>query len=181
MASATPSARRPSNKRPSRHGAGETSGWRSDRSWWRWLSLSALVLVKVSGGGSGSTSGVASPPAGTPVPEATMSRLASIPLSTLKAAPTSQVATPEAIHDKTLTADGKPELLYYRSGVLPHLRRGAVGALRCPLQIRHVQPRTGEDPLCGPRRRHPDVDVLQDDLHQPILDVRARGDRNQQS
>ena len=79
----------------------------------------ALVLVKVSGGGSGSTSGVASPPAGTPVPEATMSRLASIPLSTLKAAPTSQVAAPEAIHDKTLTADGKPELLYIGAEFCP--------------------------------------------------------------
>ena len=79
----------------------------------------ALVLIKVSGGGNGSTSGVASPPAGTPVPAATMSRLASIPLSTLKSAPTSQVAAPAAIQDKALTESGKPELLYIGAEFCP--------------------------------------------------------------
>jgi len=81
-----------------------------------------LVVVKISGGGdggNGSSTGVASPPAGTPVPAATMTRLASIPLTTLKAAPTSQVAAPSSISDKALTEDGKPELLYIGAEFCP--------------------------------------------------------------
>jgi hypothetical protein len=79
-----------------------------------------LVVVKASGGGSGSSSGLGSPPAGTPVLAGTMSRLASIPLATLKAAPTSAVGAPAAIQDKALTDFGKPELLF-------------VGAEFCPI------------------------------------------------
>ncbi|MGP0029873.1 MAG: DUF929 family protein, partial [Acidimicrobiales bacterium] len=80
----------------------------------------ALILVKVGGGGSPSSASVSSPPAGTPVPAATMARLASIPLSTLVAAPTSGVITPtQAITDPKLTADGKPDLLFIGAEFCP--------------------------------------------------------------
>jgi thiol-disulfide isomerase/thioredoxin len=81
--------------------------------------VAALVIIKVSGGG-GSSAGVDSPPAGTPVPAATMSHLATVPLATLKSAPADQVGAPAVIHEKALTVDGKPELLY-------------VGAEWCPV------------------------------------------------
>jgi hypothetical protein len=77
-----------------------------------------LVIVKVSGGG-GSSSGVDSPPAGTAVPAATMTHLASVSMATLKAAPASSVTAPAAIHDKALTADGKPELLFIGAEFCP--------------------------------------------------------------
>jgi hypothetical protein len=78
----------------------------------------ALVLVKVAGGGGSSTAG-ASPPAGTPVPAATMAHVASVPLSTLAAAPSSEVITPQSISDAKLTADGKPDLLYIGAEFCP--------------------------------------------------------------
>ncbi|MGO8861742.1 MAG: DUF929 family protein [Acidimicrobiales bacterium] len=78
----------------------------------------ALVLVKVAGGGGASAAG-ASPPAGTPVPAATMAHLASVPLSTLAAAPTGEVLAPQSISDPKLTADGKPDLLYIGAEFCP--------------------------------------------------------------
>lgn len=83
--------------------------------------VAALIIVKVAGGGGGSSASVSSPPAGTAVPAATMSRLASIPVSTLVSAPTGGVVTPvQAISDPSLKVDGKPELLY-------------IGAEYCPI------------------------------------------------
>jgi hypothetical protein len=79
----------------------------------------AFVVIKVAGGGS-SPSSVSSPPAGTPIPAAVTTRLASIPLSTLVAAPTSGVETaPAAIKDPPLKADGKPDLLFIGAEFCP--------------------------------------------------------------
>jgi Domain of unknown function (DUF929) len=78
----------------------------------------ALVLVKATGGGPAAAD--ASPPAGTPVPAATLDHLASVPLSTLVAAPSSGLDTPtQAIGDPKLTADGKPDLLYIGAEFCP--------------------------------------------------------------
>jgi hypothetical protein len=81
-----------------------------------------LVVVKSTGGNSPSSGGsVTSPAAGTPIPAAITTKLASIPLSTLVAAPTSGLSTsPQAISDPPLKADGKPDLLF-------------VGAEFCPI------------------------------------------------
>jgi len=77
-----------------------------------------LIVVKVAGGGSG-TGGTALA-AGTPVPAATMHRLASIPFSTLVAAPSSGLVTPtQTISDPKLTADNKPDLLYIGAEFCP--------------------------------------------------------------
>ena len=86
------------------------------------LVVGVLVIVKVSGGGSGSGSvDQASPPAGTPIAPATLAHLQSIPVSTLAAAPTSGIiATPQSVNDPALTADGKPELLYIGAEFCPH-------------------------------------------------------------
>jgi hypothetical protein len=81
--------------------------------------VAALVIVKVTGGGGGSTASVTSPATGTPVATSTMNRLASIPLSTLAAAPTSGVIAPKAISNAKLDADGKPELLYIGAEFCP--------------------------------------------------------------
>ncbi len=88
--------------------------------------VAVLVIVKVAGGGSGSGSGSgtvdqASPPAGTPIPAATLAKLQSVPLSTLAAAPTSGIVTkPQSVNGSTLTADGKPELLFIGAEFCPH-------------------------------------------------------------
>ena len=83
-----------------------------------------LVVVKAagSGGGSGSDgSGTASPPRGTPIPAATLTKLASVPLATLNAAPTSGVInTPQSTDGAALTSNGKPELLYIGAEYCPH-------------------------------------------------------------
>jgi hypothetical protein len=84
-----------------------------------------LVIVKVAGsGGSGGGSGqadVSSPPRGTPIPSATLTKLASVPLSTLNSASTSGVInTPQATSGAALTSDGKPELLYIGAEFCPH-------------------------------------------------------------
>jgi hypothetical protein len=84
--------------------------------------VAVLVLVKVGGdgGGGGTTSSDVSPPAGTPIPAAVTSKLASIPLSTLGAAPTTGLVTsPQSISDPTLTVDGKPDLLFIGAEFCP--------------------------------------------------------------
>ena len=97
--------------------------------------VAVLVVVKVAGGGSGSGSGAggdqASPPAGTPVPAATLAKLQSIPLSTLTAAPTSGVVTsPQSVNGQALTADGKAQMLFIGAEFCPHC-----AAERWPLYI----------------------------------------------
>ena len=84
--------------------------------------VAVLVIVKVAGGGSGpGTVDQSSPPAGTPIPAATLAKLQSVPVSTLTAAPTSGVvSTPQAVNGAALTADGKPELLYIGAEYCPH-------------------------------------------------------------
>ncbi len=80
-----------------------------------------LVVVKVGGGGGSTGASEVSPAAGTPIPAAITSKLASVPLSTLTDAPSSGITTsPGTIDDADLTADGKPDLLY-------------VGAEFCPI------------------------------------------------
>ena len=82
--------------------------------------VGTLVLVKVGGGGNPSGASVTSPAAGTPIPAAMTTKLASIPLSTLAAAPATGVTTsPQLIGDPDLTADGKPDLLYIGAEFCP--------------------------------------------------------------
>jgi len=78
-----------------------------------------LVAIKVAGGG-GSSKGSVSPAAGTPIPASITTKLTSIPLSTLVAAPTTRLITsPQAIKDPRLTAFGKPDLLYIGAEFCP--------------------------------------------------------------
>lgn len=85
--------------------------------------VAVLVIVKVTGG-SGSGSGVtdqSSPPRGTPIPSATLAKLASVPMSTLNSAPTSGILqTPQSVANAALTANGKPEILYMGAEWCPH-------------------------------------------------------------
>ena len=94
--------------------------------------VAVLVVVKVTGGGSGpDTFDQASPPAGTPIPAATLAKLQSVPVSTLAAAPTSGiVSTPQSTNGSTLNADGKPELLFIGAEYCPHC-----AAERWPLYV----------------------------------------------
>ena len=94
--------------------------------------VAVLVVVKVAGGGgSGSTVDVPSPPAGTPIPAATLAKLQSVPVSTLVAAPTGGIlTTPQSVNNPALTANGKPELLYIGAEWCPHC-----AAERWPLYI----------------------------------------------
>ena len=96
--------------------------------------VAVLVIIKVTGSGSGSGSGTAdqaSPPAGTPIPVATLAKLESVPISTLAAAPTSGITTtPQSVNGSSLIADGKPELLYIGAEYCPHC-----AAERWPLYI----------------------------------------------
>ncbi len=94
--------------------------------------VAVLVIVKVVGGGSGSgTVDRASPPAGTPIPAATLAKLQSVPVSTLAAAPTGGVVTtPQSVNDPALMADGKPAVLYIGAEFCPHC-----AAERWPLYI----------------------------------------------
>ena len=80
-----------------------------------------LVVVKVAGGGGSSGGGsVSSPATGTPIAASITTKLTSIPLSTLVAAPTTGVATsPESIKDSRLSASGKPDLLYIGAEFCP--------------------------------------------------------------
>ncbi len=84
--------------------------------------VGVLVIVKVAGGGSGSgTVDQASPPAGTPIPAATLAKLQSVPISTLAAAPTSGiVTTPQSVNEAPLRANGKPEMLFIGAEFCPH-------------------------------------------------------------
>jgi hypothetical protein len=85
--------------------------------------VAALIVVKVAGGGAGGASSASevSPAAGTPVAASITSKLASIPLSTLAAAPTTGIDTgTKPISDPSLTADGKPELLYIGAEFCPY-------------------------------------------------------------
>jgi Domain of unknown function (DUF929) len=84
--------------------------------------VAVLVIVKVAGGGgSGSAVDVASPPAGTPIPASTLAKLASVPISTLNAAPTDGILTsPQSSSGSALTAGGKPELLFIGAEFCPH-------------------------------------------------------------
>ncbi len=93
--------------------------------------VAVLVIVKVAGGGSGSAVDQASPPAGTPIPAATLTKLQSVPISTLAAAPTDGVVTtPQSVNDQPLTADGKAEMLFIGAEFCPHC-----AAERWPLYI----------------------------------------------
>ncbi len=94
--------------------------------------VAVLVIVKVVGGGSGSgTVDQASPPAGTPIPAATLAKLQSVPISTLAAAPTGGVVTtPQSVSGSSLVADGKPEMLFIGAEYCPHC-----AAERWPLYI----------------------------------------------
>ena len=79
-----------------------------------------LVVIKVAGGGGSSNGSVSSPAAGSPVPTSITTKLTSVPLSTLVAAPTTGVDTsPQAIKDPKLTASGKPDLLYIGAEFCP--------------------------------------------------------------
>lgn len=82
----------------------------------------ALVLVKVSGGGGNAAAGDApSPPAGTPIPVATLSKLASVPLSTLAAAPTNGIINQiQSVSGQSLKENGKPELLFIGAEYCPY-------------------------------------------------------------
>jgi hypothetical protein len=94
--------------------------------------VAVLVIVKVAGGGSGSGAvDQASPPAGTPIPAATLARLQSVPISTLVAAPTSGIVTsPQTVNGSPLVADGKPEILFIGAEFCPHC-----AAERWPLYV----------------------------------------------
>jgi hypothetical protein len=93
--------------------------------------VAVLVIVKVAGGGSGSGVDQASPPAGTPIPAATLVKLQSVPLSTLAAAPTDGIiSSPQSVQGRTLTADGKAQLLFIGAEYCPHC-----AAERWPLYI----------------------------------------------
>jgi hypothetical protein len=84
--------------------------------------VAVFVIVKVTGGGGSpsASASVTSPPAGTPIPSAITKKLASVPLSTLLAAPTTGVvASPQAISDPVLRADGKPDLLFIGAEFCP--------------------------------------------------------------
>ena len=96
------------------------------------LIVAVLVVVKVAGGGgSGSVVDQPSPPAGTPIPAATLAKLQSVPVSTLVAAPTGGIVqAPEAVNTPALTANGKPELLFIGAEFCPHC-----AAQRWPLYI----------------------------------------------
>jgi hypothetical protein len=86
--------------------------------------VAALVIVKVAGGGGGggqANADVSSPPAGTPIPAATLSKRASVPLSTLAAAPTSGLITQiQPTSGPPLAAGGKPELFFVGAEYCPH-------------------------------------------------------------
>jgi hypothetical protein len=100
--------------------------------------VAVLVVVKLAGGGSSSGSGSgsgtvdqASPPAGSPIPTATLTKLQSIPISTLVAAPTGGIiAAPQSVKSSSLTSDGKPEMLFIGAEFCPHC-----AAERWPLYI----------------------------------------------
>jgi hypothetical protein len=86
--------------------------------------IGGLIVVKAAGSGDlspGSSAGsVTSPAKGTAIPPALTSRLTSVPLSTLAAAPTSGVvASPQPISDGGLTVAGKPDLLYVGAEFCP--------------------------------------------------------------
>jgi hypothetical protein len=84
------------------------------------LIVVTLVVVKVAGGGSSSNGSVSSPAAGTPIPTAITTKLASIPLSALVAAPTTGVGTsPQGVKDPRLTVSGQPDLLYIGAEFCP--------------------------------------------------------------
>lgn len=83
--------------------------------------VAVLVVVKISGGGGSGVVNQSSPPAGTSIPAATLAKLASVPLSTLDAAPTSGIINaPQSVAKPALSSDGKPELLYIGAEWCPH-------------------------------------------------------------
>jgi Domain of unknown function (DUF929) len=96
--------------------------------------VALLVIVKVatSGGTSGSASGdVPSPPRGTPIPTATLTKLSSVPVKTLNSAPTGTlISAPQSISGKPLTSHGLPELLSIFAEFCPHC-----GGERWPVYI----------------------------------------------
>jgi thiol-disulfide isomerase/thioredoxin len=83
--------------------------------------VAVLVIVKVTTGSGSGVVDQSSPPAGTPIPAATLAKLTSVPVSTLNAAPTSGILqTPQAVANPTLLANGKPEILYIGAEYCPH-------------------------------------------------------------
>ncbi len=82
--------------------------------------VAVLVAVWAGGGGRSTGASETSPAAGTPIAAAVTDKLAAVPLSSLVAAPSSgTVAAPETIGDVTLTAGGKPDLLYIGAEFCP--------------------------------------------------------------
>jgi hypothetical protein len=80
----------------------------------------ALVVIKLAGGNGSSNGSGSSPAAGTPIPASITTKLTSIPVSTLVAAPTTGIiVSPQAIKDARLTAFGKPDLLYMGAEFCP--------------------------------------------------------------
>ncbi len=84
--------------------------------------VAALVIVKVAGSGGNSGGAQASPPAGSPIPAATLSKLASVPMSTLAAAPSSGLinSIQSSGGGHALASNGKPELLFIGAEFCPH-------------------------------------------------------------
>lgn len=83
--------------------------------------VAVLVIVKVTGGSGSGGVDQTSPPAGTPIPAATLAKLASVPISTLNSAPTSGILqSPQSVAHPALTANGKPEILYMGAEWCPH-------------------------------------------------------------
>jgi Domain of unknown function (DUF929) len=89
------------------------------------LIVAVVVIVKVSGGGSGSgnngSGDVASPPAGTPVAASTLAKIASVPISTLAAAPSDGIINEiQPVTGSPLVSDGKPDMLFIGAEYCPH-------------------------------------------------------------
>ncbi len=83
--------------------------------------VAVLVVVKVTGSSGPGVVDQSSPPAGTPIPAATLARLSSVPVSTLNAASTDGIIeAPQSVAGPALTSGGKPELLYIGAEWCPH-------------------------------------------------------------
>lgn len=82
--------------------------------------VAVLVIVKVTGS-NGPAADESSPPAGTPIPASTIAKLASVPVPTLNAAPTTGIiSAPRSVANPALNVNGKPELLYIGAEWCPH-------------------------------------------------------------
>jgi len=88
------------------------------------LIVATVVIVKVAGGGGSGNTGTSdttSPPGGTPVSASTLARVASVPISTLAAAPSDGIINEiQPITGTPLTSDGKPDMLFIGAEYCPH-------------------------------------------------------------